>query len=208
MNPDNNNNQPSNGQYPIDYLNQIAPETKKSGPSNRLLVLVVIIGAVLALIVGAMMVLGSGNKPTNASQTLAARLQMLETVAEKSQKNIKSSTLRGINSNLNIFLASANRDIVTPLTNAGIDVKALDKSIVAQENGAKLTASLEDARLNADFDNTYAREMSFQLATVDALMDEIYSKTNSKTMKTFLVDTNDNLQPIKKQLDQFNNTSS
>lgn len=207
MNPDNNNQYP-NGQYPIDYLNQIAPQAKKPGPSNRILVLVAIIGGVLALIIGFVMLMSSGSGPTNASQTLAARLQTLQTVSEKSQKNIKSSTLRGINSNLSIFLTSANRDIVAPLAAADIDVKALDKTILAKENGDTLSASLEDARLNADFDNTYAREMSFQLATVEAVMGDIYEKTKSEAMKKFLLDTNDNLQPIKKQLDEFNNTNS
>lgn len=206
MNPD--NNQLPNSQYPIDYLNQIAPQAKKSGPSNRILVLVVIIGAVLALIVGFIMLMSSGSGPTNASQTLAARLQTLQTVSDKSQKNIKSSALRGINSNLKIFLTSANRDIAAPLSETGIDVKALDKSIVAKESGTELSESLENARLNANFDNTYAREMSFQLATLDAVMGDIYAKTKNEDLKTFLVTTNDNLQPIKKQLDEFNNTSS
>ena len=207
MNPDNNNQYP-NSQYPIDYLNQIAPQSKKSGPSNRILVLVVIIGGVLALIVGFLMLISSGNGPTDASQTLAARLKTLQTVSDKSQKNIKSSALRGINSNLKIFLTSANRDIGEPLSTTGVDIAKLDKNIVAKENGTKLSESLEDARLNANFDNTYAREMSFQLATVEAVMGDIYEKTKSDSLKEFLLETSDNLQPIKKQLDEFNSTSS
>lgn len=208
MDPNNNQYPNTNNQYPIDYLNQIAPETKKPGPSNRWLVLIAIIGGVVALIVGVLMLLGSSAGPTDAAQRLTARLQTLQSVSEQSQKTIKSSNLRGINSNLNIFLTNTNRDIVTPLSNIDVDAKKLSKNVVAEEKGEKLTASLEDARLNAVYDNTYAREMSFQLATVVALMDEVYAKTNSTSMKKFLEDTIENLEPIKKQLDDFNSTSN
>lgn len=203
MNPDNN-------PYPIDYLNQIAPEPKKPGMNNRLFVVIIGIGGILAIIVGLLMLLNSGAStgPKASMQRLAARMQTLQTISDKSQKTIKSSALRGTNSNLNIFLTNANRDIVEPLANNGLEVKKLDKAIVASETGDELSATLEDARLNALFDNTYAREMSFQLATVDALMGDIYEKTNSESMKEFLVNTADNLEPIKKQFDDFNSTDT
>ena len=76
--------------------------------------------------------------------------------------------------------------------------------ITASENGEKLKTTLEDARLNATFDRTYAREMSYQLETVAALMKDIYTNTNSKSLKTFLEATDNNLQPIKQQLAEFN----
>ncbi|MDB5186617.1 MAG: hypothetical protein JWM07_89, partial [Candidatus Saccharibacteria bacterium] len=70
-----------------------------------------------------------------------------------------------------------------------------------------ITADLEDARLNAIFDDTYAREMSFKLTTISLLMEEIYDTSKSKTMKDFLIKTDENLQPIKQQLDEFNGTT-
>jgi hypothetical protein len=194
---------------PIDYLNQIAPAPKKPGINKRTLVLLVVgIGVILALVIA--FVIFAGGKaagPTNTSQTLAARLQEMQAIADKSQKNIKSSELRGINSNLIIFLTNANRDIAAPLTASGIDSKKLDKAIVAKEKADPIAADLEDARLNAIFDDTYAREMSYKLTTISLLMEDIYSRTKSSSMEKFLLTTDENLQPIKEQLDTFNSTT-
>ena len=194
---------------PIDYLNQIAPAPKKPGINKRTLVLLIVgIGAILALVTA--FVIFAGGKaagPTNTSQTLAARLQEMQIIADKSQKNIKSSELRGINSNLIIFLTNANRDIAAPLTASGIDSKKLDKAIVTKEKADPIAADLEDARLNAVFDDTYAREMSYKLTTISLLMEDIYSRTKSSSMEKFLLATDENLQPIKEQLDTFNSTT-
>ena len=196
-------------QAPIDYLNQIAPAPKKPGINKRALAIVIIgIGLVLAAVIGFMTFANTTtNGPKKSAAVLTARMQAMQTVAEKSQKNIKSSSLRGINSNLIIFLTNANRDIATPLTATGIDVETLDKAVVAKEKADPITAELEDARLNAVFDDTYAREMGFKLTTVSLLMEEIYNTSKSKSMKDFLVETDENLQPIKKQLDEFNSTT-
>lgn len=207
MYPDNNPQQPP--QAPIDYLNQIAPPPKKPGINTRSLVIVVVgIGLVLALVVGFMLFVNSSSKgPKTSTVVLAARMQAMQGIADKSQKNIKSSALRGVNSNLIIFLSNANRDIAEPLTAVGLDVKKLDKNVIAKEKADPITADLEDARLNAIFDDTYAREMSFKLTTISLLMEEIYDTSKSKTMKDFLIKTDENLQPIKQQLDEFNGTT-
>lgn len=196
-------------QAPIDYLNQIAPAPKKPGINKRALVAVVLgIGLVLVLVVGFLMFISSSSQgPKNSMVVLTARMQAMQDVAEKSQKNIKSSSLRSINSNLIIFLTNANRDIADPLTASGLDLKKLDKNVVAKEKADPITADLEDARLNAVFDDTYAREMSFKLTTVSLLMEDIYDTSKSKLMKDFLVTTDENLQPIKQQLDAFNSTT-
>jgi hypothetical protein len=140
-------------------------------------------------------------------QTLAIRMQALQKISDTSQKKIKSSELRGINSNLKSFLSNANRDIVDPLTANHIDIKKLDKKLVAKEDADPLKDDLEEARLNANFDDTYAREMSFRLTKLSILMESIYNSSQSKSLKEFLVTTDDNLQQIKKQLENFNPTT-
>lgn len=204
MYPDNNP-----PQAPIDYLNQIAPPPKKPGINKTTLVIVVLgIGLVLAGVIGFMMfATDQSNGPKASTTVLAARMQAMQEVADDSQKNIKSSSLRGINSNLIIFLTNANRDIAAPLTASGIDSKKLDKTVVAKEKADPIAADLEDARLNAVFDDTYAREMSYKLTTISLLMEDIYKSSKNKTMNDFLLTTDENLQPIKQQLDDFNNTT-
>lgn len=196
-------------QAPIDYLNQIASPPKKPGVNKTTLAIVIVgIGLVLAGVIAFVMFATSQSTGPKASATvLAARLQAVQEVADNSQKNIKSSSLRGINSNLVIFLTNANRDIAAPLAASGIDIEKLDKDVVAKEKADPITADLEDARLNAVFDDTYAREMSFKLATISLLMEDIYKSSKDKKMNEFLLATDENLQPIKQQLDEFNGTT-
>lgn len=188
--------------YSIDYLNQIAPPEKKP-LFDRKIIFLLIGGGVLAVIALVFILLG-GSSSTQKIQTLAARLQTLQSIVDESQRTIKSSSLRTTSSNLSIYLTSANRDIAGPLQTYGLSSETLDKKIVAAENGAELKKTLEDARLNAVFDRTYAREMSYQLATVTSLMQEIYNSANSTSLKSYLETTEANLTPIKKQLADFN----
>lgn len=196
--------QPEQNQYPIDYLNQIAPEQPKQGMNNKFFFLLIGGGLLVAIIVGILALTSGSNGPTQKMQTLSARLTTLQTISSDAQKKIKSGTLRSTNSTLTIFLTNANRDITDPLSKNGVDIKKIDKSIQTKESGEKLKQTLEDARLNATFDRIYAREMSFQLDTVSALMKDVYASSGSKSLKEFLEKTNTNLQPIKDQLTDFN----
>ncbi len=198
MNPDQN-------QYSIDYLNEISPQQKKPGMSNKLFFIVIGGGLLVAAIVGILLLTSTGSAgPTEKMGTLASRLITLKTISTSAQRNIKSGDLRSTNSNLDLFLTNANRDIVEPLSTNGVTISKIDKKIVAEEKNEDLVETLENARLNAVFDRTYSREMAFQLDTVATLMKDIYTSTNSKSLKEFLEATDKNLQPIKKQLVEFN----
>lgn len=201
--------QQDQNQYPVDYLNQISGQPQKpSLSSNRFLM--IIGGAVVLIIIAVLfMIITSGNTgPKEKMQILAARLMTLQTVSTEAQPNIKSGDLRSTNSNLTIFLTNTNRDIAPPLMESGIDATKLNENIVAQEAGEELSATLEDARLNAVFDRTYAREMSYQLETVGVLIQEIYNSTNNDSFKTFLENTDTNLQPLRGQFSDFNAATS
>lgn len=208
MDPNQPFNQPptpqqSPPQYSIDYLNQIAPQQQKTAP-NKLLV---IVGILVILLIVTFAVTGlsrmGGASSGTKLQTLAARLATLQDIAEDARPNIKNNQLRATNSSLNLHLANANRDIAEPLSTNGINIKKLDKSIVAREDGSKLAGTLEDARLNAIYDRTYAREMGYQLNTTLLLMDDIAQSTNSKSLDAFISTTKANLEPIEQQLDGF-----
>jgi len=199
---------PPQPQYSIDYLNQIAPQPQKKSLSSRSFLMLAGGGALAAIIVGILMLASGGSGPTKSMQTFAARVQALEKITASAQKNINSNDLRGTNSNLTLFLANTDHNMTTPLANNSVDVKKLDKDIVAAEKGDALTAKLEDARLNAVFDRVYAREMSYQLTALETLMNSIYKGSKSKSMKDFLKTTDDSLVPIKKQFDSFDASSS
>lgn len=200
--------QPNQPQYSIDYLNQIAPEQSKRGPSNKLFFLVLGGGLILAIVVFVMMLGGGGTAPTTRLETLSARLTTLQSISQTASANITDNQLEATNSNLNLALTNANRAITTPLANNHIDPNNLPKNIVTQENGSQLTATLQDAKLNAVYDRTYAREMHLQVSTVLILMSEIYDGTNSKSLRQFLTTTTADLKPINDQLASFKDANS
>lgn len=196
---------PQNGQTPLDYLNQIAPETPKSSPF-KLSLKTVIFGAIILVIlvcIVAMVLSGVANARKQPWQKLSARLTTTQTISEDSTKKLKSSQIRSINSDLKLYLTNTKRDVAAPLGRADVDVAKLPASVVTQENGSAITERLEDARLNAKFDSTYAREMSYQLATLLALYQELYSSTGNTETKTFLKASYDNLSPIQKEFADY-----
>ena len=166
----------------------------------------IIIGAgALVLIVIVISLLVSALQPdTNIPKQLAARLQSTETIVGNAQPNLKSSKLRALNSSLKIYLTNTNRDIAAPLLLNKIDVTKLDKKIIASEAGTEMVSRLEDARLNAVYDRTYAREIAYQLDTIVTLMSQVGKNTSSKSLKEVLTTAQSNLEPIQKQFEDYN----
>lgn len=199
---------PEQHQYPIDYLNQIAPAPQKAGPSPKAFMILVGLGVFAFVVVSLMIFSSLSAGPKTDMERLAARLTTLKTVATAAQPNIKSSQLRSTNSGFALSLSNTNRDIVAPLASAGINTAKPSKDILALESGDKITAKLEDARLNAVYDGAYAHEMSYQLAITISLMDKIYTGSHNQQVKDFLQATDKNFEPIKKQFDDFNPTDS
>lgn len=199
--------QPDQYSYPIDYLNQIAPEQPKKRPSKFKLIFIglgvaVVIVVVLSIIAG----LNSGR--VGPARELAIRLKATETIVKDAQKNIVSSNLRSYNSNLQIFLVNTNRDIAAPLATNNIDVSKISEAEITKIQGDALQKSLENARLNATFDRTYVREITYQLSTIYTLMKQVYTSTNSKSLKQFLETSSASLAPIQKQISDVSSASS
>jgi len=197
---------PSPSGVPVDYLNQIAPQAPKRpmftfGIKQLLMIgaALVILVIILAVVVGS--ITGGKKEPL---ERLSTRLTATQSVVSAAQPNLKSSELRSLNSNLNLYMTNTNRDIAEPLKAAGITTKNLSKSIVASESTTALSARLEDARLNAVFDRTYAREMAYQLGTLMTLMNQTYKTTSSTSLKTFLKTAYDNLKPTQESFANFN----
>lgn len=201
------NDQP---QHPIDYLDSIAATPKRSatGVSNKLFFGVIIAAVLLLLTVVPFILLNAGSNNSGNLSQLSARLQNLQTVTDAAQKNIVSSKLRATNTSLSLTLTGANRELEEPLKASEIDPAKLDPKIVARENTDELTKKLEDARLNAVHDRTYAREMTYQLDTLIVLVEQIESKTKKTSTKEALTTIRNNLQPLQKQFSDFNATTT
>ncbi len=193
------------GQSPLDYLNQISPTATRRSPLNSKLAFFIIIGIVAVIVVTIVAIVVNA---TNASQKdprarLVVVLNSTEEIANESSSKLKSSQLRSLNSSLKLYVTNTERDMPTYLTKANIDPKKLPQAIVQAEANNGMAERLENGRLNAKYDSTYAREMGYQTATILSLLQQLYSQSNSTSTKEFLSNAYDNLQPTQKALADF-----
>jgi len=192
-------------QLPPNYLDEIAPQVAKRSfvlGKTRLILLagVLAIVAVFILIAVVNQVAASRTTPW---ERLTARLTTTGQIATSSEGKIKNSQLRSTNSNVKISLTNTQRDLVKPLAVIGIKAEKLSPSVVKSESGDAMIARLEDARLNAKYDSTYAREMSFQLANLLTLLRQLYASSSNPDNKKFLLTTYNNFEPVQKSLSEF-----
>lgn len=199
---------PPNGQTPLDYLNQIAPQAPKKPLFEFNLRTILIISAILVALVIIMSAvagsIGSGKK--EPWQRLNARLDSTAILADSAATNIKSSQLRSYNSDLRLYLTNTKRDLQSPLADLAIDTAKIPESVLLSESNETVAARLEDGRLNATYDSTYAREMSYLLTMLLMHLKDMYSSAGSEH-RPFLEQSYNNLTPIQKGIEEFSNTT-
>lgn len=195
-----------NGQYSVDYLNQMAAPTKP--PLDKKFIIGGI-GVVLALLLAAVLFFATGTKTTSTATevTLYTTLVDVEASTSRSGALIKNSKLAAINGNLRTTLVNAARDMETPLKNMGQTPTTLKASAIKPPyHDDKLVASLEDARLNSVYDRTYANQMNTKTKYIIAYMETIKKRTNSKSMQEFIAKNEPSFQTIQKSIDAFQNS--
>ena len=197
--------QPEQPQYPTNYLDTIAaqPQAKTMNP----MMLWLLIGGVLAFaVVVLMFVFSAGGGATERITRFGARMSSLQTVTSESQEQIKSGELRSLNSSLTLVLTNANRDLKEPLASLDIEIDNEKQSAVAlvADETEELNGRLEDARLNAIFDRTYVREMSFYIKSLRTEIRGIYGSTKNDDLKDVLQTTENNLAPLLTGFENFN----
>ena len=210
MQPQNNDqsNFDPNQMTPIDYLNQIAPkQPKMAGLFNLKSPLLIIAG--IMVILGLIFIIISGFLKSNNGLTpdltrLGLSLQNTKLVTTKYTASLESTNIMALNSNLEIVIDNANYGITKQLKANNITLSKADKSLISEESIASLEARLDDAKLNAVLDRTYAREMAYRLDTTITIMREIYKQTNNSDLKDFLNTTYNNIKPIETQLSNYN----
>lgn len=194
----------------VDYLNQIAPQTPQKKPFSGLMKLIVILGVVVVIVIIVAVVFNIiNNSQRRPIEQLSARLLSTESIAKDAQLKLKSSQLRSANGNLQAYFTNTNRDLAAPLAAVNVDTKKLSEAVTKEEAdlATGVDSRLEDARLNAIYDRTYAREMSYQLATLMALMQQVYGSTSNSALKQYLEGSYKNLEPLQKSFADFNETT-
>lgn len=192
-------------QLPPNYLDQIAPQAPRHPFVANKTQLIIFFGIIAVLIVIILSVTAGAisSARTQPWERLSARIAATSEVAESSEGKIKNSQLRSTNSNVKISLTNTQRDAATPLLTASVNPEKISKSIIAEESSEEMLLRLEDARLNAKYDSTYAREMSYQLANLLALLKQLYSSSSNIENKAFLETAYNNFKPLQKSLSEF-----
>lgn len=193
-------------QYSIDYLNQIAPQHHRPTPTwQRFVIPGLLVAIVLFLLMWVFSLIHGSNSVSLSS--VATQIQSLQPIVDKSEPTIKDNQLRVTNSTLSLYLINASRDITIALKNEGVDITKLKPSPTEAASYAALSQRLDDARLNAVFDRTYAREMSYQLTTLLIQMKEIEQNASPST-RQFLETTVTNLTAPQQQFASYTDSTN
>lgn len=195
-------------EYSIEYLNEIsgANAAQTGGPSKLVMIIAGVVG-LLAVILFAVMLFASGPSASDKATDVYLRIQTLESLASESQDDLRNNDLRAINSGLALQLTNSLNDLQEPLGNAGVDTGKISKNSSGAETAyaSAIQSDFDDAKLNVQLDNTYAREMSYQLETLRAMMQSTYDATSSASLKEALDNTDKQLAPFREKLSNFIN---
>lgn len=199
---------PSGEQYPVNYLNQIAPEQPKKGlPKPNLKLATLILGGILIITLLAMLISTLTARP-DIDRTISARLSQTTSIVDESHKKIKSGHLRSLNGSLKIMLTNANRDMAIFIKAKEDSSSKSSATSAEQEEANRDKETLENARLNAEFDRVYAPLMAYRLETIKTHLQTAHENSSNTEYKEFLETTINNLDPIYEQLAQFNEDGS
>lgn len=194
-----------NGQYSVDYLDQVAGGSTTGSNSIDKKFIFIGAGVAVALIAAAALLFMkpksvADNKPVQLYTTLIDT----EKSTAKSGKLLKSSQLVSINSSMRTNIINAARDMEEPLAAAGQKPSTLKSAANKKPyHDEKFAAALEDARLNAIYDRVYANEINTKLKYIIAYMEAIKKSSKSKKMNEFIDKNLPSMKTVQKAVDDF-----
>ncbi len=209
MYPDQQLPTPNQTPPPATYLDQIAAQP--TATTLKPWQLWSFIGGVLLLLIIVVVMLMNAGGSSQATQLthFVYRVNALKVAANDNEKNIKNSHLVASNAQMQSILAGISQESNVILANNGVKkLPEVPKGALITTEFDKLSSKLDDARLNAVFDRTYAREIAYQLATLRAEIVALYTRSNSESTKAFLKTSDTNLEPLEKQFANFNDTQN
>ncbi len=192
---------------PANYLDQIAAKPQKRfgfWQQKPIMIGLIAVGAILLV----MLVVSLLPKNVNPSLSLATQLLETKTIAEGASTKLKDSELRSTNGNLKIYLENTIRDIKPFLSKSEVNIDKLAQSVKTNKSTTEITTRLEDARLNAVYDSTYAREMAYKLSSIITLYSQVEKRNTSSSFSTFIDKAKKDLIPTQQQFADFNSENS
>lgn len=202
--------QPKEYEYPIDYLEEIstAPKKSKFSGDDKTFFIVIILALIIAIAAGLIFFLSSRSSSADYVVRLNARTRNLQSITESSHGKITSSDLRGTNANLNLALVEMRRGVSQQIANHKIVMAEVDPTLATRERLSDLSEKLEEARINATFDRIYAREMSYELASMIALLKQTRSHSNNQSLINFTIEAEQKMLPLQEQFLSSSDTAT
>jgi len=192
----------------LDYLNSIATPQRSAMISP--VKLWSIIGGVLIAIVIIFFIFVNASKgasPTDKFILYQYRLAQVSSIAKTDANLIKNSELRALSGSMNSILVGALAESNDHLSSFGLKkAKEPAKDAPIVKEFSVLSSKLENADLNNNFDQVYAREMAYQMATLLAQINAIEKASSSKNVKASLETAKTNIEPYVTQYSDYNNS--
>ncbi len=199
------------------YLQQIAtpdqsPKPSKlsltSGPLPKILIGLAAL-AILIIIVGLLTSGGGGTSERSQVEQIQLRSSNLIKTITTYNKSLKSSSLRSSGQSLSNVLTETNRELTNILKSDYAATDESDTTLSAttktseQNYIKKVNETLETARLNANLDRTYARQMALEVSLLSSLESSLLEKTSNTSLKNILNTSLKNLSSLHTSFDSF-----
>ncbi len=170
------------------------PPTRKGLSGNIVLVIIVLLVAVL---IGAGLMLANRDNTGPLSQRLSLRLEALEDILKDGKKNASSDKLRKVTGETSLLLAGDKTAIQAAIPKTKAKVSA---TTLAAESVKPALERLKTAKINAAYDSAYASELTAKVEATSALIKELYGETRSKSLKEALNAAHQHLAQAQKDL--------
>ena len=194
--------------YTVEYLNKIAP--KKAAPFWTKGKILGASALLVSLFFSIFIIVTSNKGDDNAQVVVRAyyNISKLKETTKSFQNKIKSSDLAAVNAGINTSLSSNEQDLKEFMKSRKIEVPRGDSkknSQAIKQTDAifdKLSATLDDAFLNATIDEVYSREMAYQLIRVKDLITR-RKKASPSSQKSVYEKIEKNLAESSRQLENY-----
>lgn len=164
----------------------------------------VVAGGILALILGSVLLMSSGQNPTGKQvQALIIRLETLQTMLSdtKTTRNLKDQQLADISTSLSLTVTSDINELTTAL--AADYPEKIDQAVVANETDTTTATALEEAYLENELDSVYRDILMKKIASLRALLSEIHGLTKSESLRTTLANIDKHFSEANDQLESI-----
>lgn len=170
------------------------PPTRKGLSSHLVLIIIALLVAVL---IGAGLMLANQDNSGPLSQRLSLRLDALESILKDGKKNASSDKLHKVTGETSLLLAGDMTAIeaVLPKTKAKVSTTAK-----AAEDVKPALERLKTAKINGAYDSAYTSELTAKVEATSALIKELYGETRSKSLKQALNTAHQHLAQTQKDL--------